>query len=393
MTEARIERTRYLCAQTTRYLPHKDEVTRAAMTRRRTHCSVIFFVAGSIACTSLSSQHAYALLLGGVGFATNNAIRRFSPLMMTATAATSPSGSVMKVGKRMVINESYAGLQQVHFDPDVYIIHNFLSDEACKDLIQKAEQKGTTRSPVAYAGWTTDFKDLLGLAATGPVTWIALFSAWYEAQGNIGGGVPLLVVHALRNYISTFAVAVIAVGAFVKWRSDTLGELRTSTSTTLDELNQNGAREFVIRATELFNDATSSSSSSVIHPASYFEAPTVIRYEQGQSLAPHYDANRSADIEDVNRGGQTLSTLIVYLNDVTEGGVTRFGKLPIDDIVPRRGDALLFFPADSDGNFDERTEHEGRPAVDAKYIARIWRHAARVPPPFGLSDSSIRDHL
>ena len=88
-----------------------------------------------------------------------------------------------------------------------------------------------------------------------------------------------------------------------------------------------------------------------------------------------------------------MSTLIVYLNDVTEGGMTRFGKLPIDDIVPRRGDALLFFPADSDGNFDERTEHEGRPAVDAKWIARIWRHAARVPPPFGLSDSTIRDHL
>lgn len=370
------------------------------MTRRRSR-SVIYFVVGSIACTSLSSQHAYALLLGGgggggVGFATNNAISRrsqFSSLMMTATAATSPSGSVMKVGKRMVINESYAGLQQVHFDPDIYIIHNFLSDEACKDLIQKAEQKGTTRSPVAYAGWTTDFKDLLGLAATGPVTWIALLSAWYEAQGNIGGGVPSLVIHALRNYIGIFVMAIIAIGAFVKWRGDSLSELRTSTSTTLDELNQNGAREFVIRATELFNDATSSSSSSVIHPASYFEAPTVIRYEQGQSLAPHYDANRSADIEDVNRGGQTLSTLIVYLNDVTEGGMTRFGKLPIDDIVPRRGDALLFFPADSDGNFDERTEHEGLPAVDAKWIARIWRHAARVPPPFGLSDSTIRDHL
>jgi hypothetical protein len=202
------------------------------------------------------------------------------------------------------------------------------------------------------------------------------------------------VIHALRNYIVTFVVAVIVIGAFVKWRGDSLGELRTSTSTTLDDLNQYGARELVIRATELFNDATtSSSSSSIQHPASYFEAPTVIRYEQGQSLAPHYDANRSADIEDVNRGGQTLSTLIVYLNDVTEGGVTRFGKLSIDDIVPRRGDALLFFPADSDGNFDERTEHEGRPAVDVKYIARIWRHAARVPPPFGLSDSTIRDHL
>ena len=154
----------------------------------------------------------------------------------------------------------------------------------------------------------SDFKDLLGLAATGPVTWIALFSAWYEAQenGNGGGGVPLLVIHALRNYVGTFVMAVIAidVGAFVKWRGDSLGELRTSTSTTLDDLNQYGAQEFVIRATELFNETPSSS----IHPASYFEAPTVIRYKQGQSLAPHYNANRSADVEDTNRDGQTLST-------------------------------------------------------------------------------------
>ena len=128
-----------------------------SMTRRRSHRSVKFFLVGSIAYTSLSSQHAYALLLGGaggggVGFATNNAISRrsqFSSLMMTATA------SVMKVGKRMVINESYAGLQQVHFEPDIYIIHNFLSDEACKDLIHQAEKKGTTRSPVAMAGLPT----------------------------------------------------------------------------------------------------------------------------------------------------------------------------------------------------------------------------------------------
>jgi hypothetical protein len=226
------------------------------------------------------------------------------------------------------------------------------------------------------------------------------------------------VVHALRNYAATFVVAVAAISAFIKSRADGLGELRTSTSTTLDDLSQSGSREFVLRASELFDPAYSSSTTSssstttnTHHPASYFEAPTVIRYETGQALAPHYDANRSADVEDANRGGQTLSTLIVYLNDVPNGGTTRFPKLPpaattgIErerhqvrgtdclEIIPRKGDALLFFPADECGNFDERTEHEGRPAVDGKWIARIWRHANRVPPPFGLSDDSMRDHL
>mmetsp|Transcript_17630 Transcript_17630/g.25458 ORF Transcript_17630/g.25458 Transcript_17630/m.25458 type:complete len:142 (+) Transcript_17630:224-649(+) len=117
-------------------------------------------------------------------------------------------------------------------------------------------------------------------------------------------------------------------------------------------------------------------------------------------LAPHYDANRSAETEDANRGGQTLATLLVYLNDVENGGLTRFGKLSaipgVSDpdeanltVRPKKGDALLFFPADSYGQFDERTEHEGCPAVDEKWIARIWRHKSRVPPPFGLTETAL----
>ena len=62
-------------------------------------------------------------------------------------------------------------------------------------------------------------------------------------------------------------------------------------------------------------------------------------------------------------------------------------------IVPRKGDALLFFPAVGDGAFDERTEHKGTPAVDEKWIARIWRHAGRVLPPFGLSSEAIEAHV
>ncbi len=334
------------------------------------------------------------------------------------------------------INKSYPGLQKVHTNPDIYIISNFLSPNACNDLITRAQTKGTERSPVAYAGWTTDIKDLLGLAASGPVSWIAILSAWYEAQGDGDNATVLnLVLHALRNYSVLFVLAGIVIAIFTKVRADGLQELRTSTSTTLDELSSgssseiSGVREFVVRSSDLFQTASSSSSPPpdkqgdddvMSSPASYFEAPTVINYEKGQALAPHYDANRSASVEDVNRGGQTLSTLLVYLNDVGEGGTTRFGKLPAitattnsdndgddggDDVVqrqvpndpnlniiPRKGDALLFFPADQHGQFDERTEHEGCPAVDEKWIARIWRHESRVPPPFGLSDECIREH-
>eukprot|EP00571_Detonula_confervacea_P009044 CAMPEP_0172316080 /NCGR_PEP_ID=MMETSP1058-20130122/27219_1 /TAXON_ID=83371 /ORGANISM="Detonula confervacea, Strain CCMP 353" /LENGTH=313 /DNA_ID=CAMNT_0013030315 /DNA_START=277 /DNA_END=1218 /DNA_ORIENTATION=+ len=306
------------------------------------------------------------------------------------------------VGSRMSINESYPGLKRVHSNPDVYVIEQFLDDASCDDLINKAREKGTSRSPVAYAGWTEDIKDLLGLAASGPVSWGAILGAWYEAQGDAEASVPSLVLHALRNYAALFAVALVGIVVFTKFRADSLQNLRTSSSTTLDDLSQVGAKNFVLRASDLYGPTPSSSE---IPAASFFEAPTVIQYEKDQVLAPHYDANRSADVEDANRGGQTLSTLLVYLNDVANGGTTRFGKLPAADyerqvkgernlnIIPKKGDALLFFPADKNGRFDERTEHEGCPAVDEKWIARIWRHTDRVPPPFGLSDSSMEDHL
>ncbi len=118
-------------------------------------------------------------------------------------------------------------------------------------------------------------------------------------------------------------------------------------------------------------------------------------------MAPHFDANKAASTEDANRGGQTLATLLVYLNDVENGGKTRFGKLLVDEsgnkadgekyltVQPKMGDALLFFPADENGGFDDRLEHEGCMAIDTKWIGRIWRHIDRVPPPFGLSTSEL----
>ncbi|KAJ1440835.1 hypothetical protein B484DRAFT_391097, partial [Ochromonadaceae sp. CCMP2298] len=132
-------------------------------------------------------------------------------------------------------------------------------------------------------------------------------------------------------------------------------------------------------------------------------------------LKPHYDANRAAEEEDSSRGGQTLATLIVYLNDggpdepklgdallffpadrdgnfderLEHEGCPALDEKWIARIwYPKLGDALLFFPADRDGNFDERLEHEGCPALDEKWIARIW-HAQPVLPPYGLTVAEL----
>lgn len=205
-----------------------------------------------------------------------------------------------------------------------------------------------------------------------------------------------LLINILQNYAGLFCLAAVGIVIFIQSRADGLQDLRTSTSTTLDDLDERSTFEFVKRSADLFNP--SKEKKDPARQAMYFEAPTVIRYEAGQALAPHFDANRSAETEDANRGGQTLATLLLYLNSVNEGGKTRFGLIPaieasMDEtkltVGPKAGDALLFFPADKNGNFDDRLEHEGCAAVDEKWIARIWRHIDRVDSPFGLSNSEL----
>ena len=107
--------------------------------------------------------------------------------------------------------------------------------------------------------------------------------AWYEAQGEENASVPSLVLHALRNYAGLFVAAFIGIAAFTKFRSESLQSLRTSSSTTLDDMSQTGAKNFVLRAADLFGPAEE------MPAASYFESPTVIQYEKDQVLAPHYE--------------------------------------------------------------------------------------------------------
>ena len=241
---------------------------------------------------------------------------------------------------------------------------------------------------------------MISYTLIGPVAWLAIAVAWLQTKDDDSAGIMNFATHILINFPIAYVIAAGGITAFLQFQAKSLQSMRTSTSTTLDSLENpnSGTTKFVRRAACLFDDKNRNDTKQLQNEAALFEAPTIIRYEAGQVLKPHFDANKDADTEDVSRGGQTLATLIVYLNDVANGGRTRFGKLPaihatIEEphltISPKAGDALLFFPADKFGRFDERTEHEGCPAIDEKWIARIWRHSKRVQPPFGLTSSAL----
>ena len=74
------------------------------------------------------------------------------------------------------------------------------------------------------------------------------------------------------------------------------------------------------------------------------------------SFVKHFDAFDLSN-EDGRRfasnGGQRVMTVLVYLNDVQQGGATAFPALNLQ-VQPRRGMALVFFPATVDGMLDKR---------------------------------------
>ena len=107
------------------------------------------------------------------------------------------------------------------------------------------------------------------------------------------------------------------------------------------------------------------------------EEPQIVRYKTGEEFSWHYDEVPSNQLKN---GGQRVATLLVYLNDVGTGGGTVFRDLcdgntgEMLTMKPKRGSALLFFPAYRDGRPDDRTLHKGEIAGDEKWIIQMWTH-------------------
>lgn len=100
-------------------------------------------------------------------------------------------------------------------------------------------------------------------------------------------------------------------------------------------------------------------------PLRQFEASTVLHYDVGEEITAHFDfvdPNVPDYEQELARRGERIVTFLVYLNDDYAGGETTFPRLDLEH-KGRRGDALFFVNALSDGTPDERTLHEGKAPV------------------------------
>jgi len=121
--------------------------------------------------------------------------------------------------------------------------------------------------------------------------------------------------------------------------------------------------------------------SEVMHwPVENGEGLQILRYGVGGEYKAHFDYFSPSDPGSqvhLAKGGQRVSTLVMYLNDVEAGGETVFPHINLA-VVPKKGSAVYFEYCNSHGQVDARTLHGGLPVTAGeKWIATKWMRQGR----------------
>ncbi|WP_053375203.1 2OG-Fe(II) oxygenase [Paenibacillus sp. FJAT-27812] len=113
-------------------------------------------------------------------------------------------------------------------------------------------------------------------------------------------------------------------------------------------------------------------------PIEHGDGLQVLLYTPGQEYQPHYDFFAETSRASANN---RISTLVMYLNDVEEGGETAFPMLNIS-VIPNKGMAVYFEYFYSNHELNDFTLHAGTPVIKGeKWVATMWmrRQAHRFP--------------
>ncbi|MBB4826441.1 prolyl 4-hydroxylase [Sporosarcina luteola] len=140
-------------------------------------------------------------------------------------------------------------------------------------------------------------------------------------------------------------------------------ELRTSSGMFLEESENDIVSKIEHRIATIMNV-----------PIEHGESLQILRYTPGQQYKAHYDYFSSTSKVTNNR----ISTLVMYLNDVEEGGETFFPQLNFS-VTPKKGMAVYFEYFYNDPALNELTLHGGAPViVGEKWVATQWMRKQRV---------------
>lgn len=113
-------------------------------------------------------------------------------------------------------------------------------------------------------------------------------------------------------------------------------------------------------------------------PVENGEGLQVLKYGKGNEYRPHFDWFDPAlpgPRKHLERGGQRVGTIIMYLSDVDAGGSTTFPVVGCQ-VKPRKGSAVYFANTNAFGVPNTNAYHGGDPVITGlKFIATKWLRA------------------
>ncbi len=105
------------------------------------------------------------------------------------------------------------------------------------------------------------------------------------------------------------------------------------------------------------------------------EGLQVLHYSVGGEYKAHFDyfdPKNTGSQQQINRGGNRVATLIMYLNDVDAGGETIFPEIGFA-ATPKKGAAVYFESINAQKKLDPLSLHAGAPVIAGeKWIATKW---------------------
>ncbi|RUS47381.1 2OG-Fe(II) oxygenase [Cohnella sp. AR92] len=160
--------------------------------------------------------------------------------------------------------------------------------------------------------------------------------------------------------------------ALVELAKDRMQRARIGKTHAVSEIRTNSSMFFEEGENELIQAIEARVSELMNVPIAHAEPLQVLHYQAGEQYQPHYDYFTAGDVAN-NR----ISTLVIYLSDVEEGGETAFPSLRLA-VAPKKGNAVYFEYFYNDPHLNELTLHAGSPVVTGdKWVATQWMRRQR----------------
>jgi prolyl 4-hydroxylase len=158
--------------------------------------------------------------------------------------------------------------------------------------------------------------------------------------------------------------------ALIQLSKERMNRSKIGNTRTVDDLRTSSSMFFEEAENELVSKVEKRVSQIMNIPVAHGEGLQILNYKIGQEYKAHFDFFGSASKKPVSN--PRISTLVMYLNDVEEGGETYFPKLNFS-VSPQKGMAVYFEYFYDSQELNELTLHGGGPVIAGdKWAATQW---------------------